>query len=115
MCRPGFFKENVRDPVWICRDPISLILGTRFSLSLGTGRWIFLILGARFEILGTRIGSLKRLKKPWCIDTQPVKRFKRYKAYAIQSRPHGGLWWQVRNQLGTPGRVKSLPRGAQIF
>jgi len=34
----GFFKENVRYPVWICRDPISLILGTR-------------------------IGSLKRLKK----------------------------------------------------
>jgi len=23
-----FFKENVRYPVWICRDPISLILGT---------------------------------------------------------------------------------------
>jgi len=37
----GFFKENVRHPVWTCRDPISLILGTRFS------------------ILGTR------LKKPW--------------------------------------------------
>ena len=33
-----FFKENVRNPVWICRDPISLILGTRFSLILGT-RW----------------------------------------------------------------------------
>ena len=32
-------------PVWICRDPISLIVGTRF------------------EILGTRIGSLKCLKK----------------------------------------------------
>ena len=31
-----FFKENVRNPVWICRDPISLILGTRFSLILGT-------------------------------------------------------------------------------
>jgi len=42
-----FFKENVRYPVWICREPISLILGTRF------------------EILGTRIGSLKSLKKPW--------------------------------------------------
>jgi len=24
----GFFKENVRYPVWICREPISLILGT---------------------------------------------------------------------------------------
>jgi len=24
-----FFKENVRYPVWSCRDPISLILGTR--------------------------------------------------------------------------------------
>jgi len=33
-----FFKENVGYPEWICRDPISLILGTR-------------------------IGSLKRLKK----------------------------------------------------
>ena len=32
----GFFKENVRYPVWICRVPISLILGTRFSLILGT-------------------------------------------------------------------------------
>ena len=40
-----FFKENVMYPVWICRDPISLILGIRF------------------EILGTRIGSLKRLEK----------------------------------------------------
>jgi len=27
-----FFKENVRYPIWTCRDPISLILGTRFSL-----------------------------------------------------------------------------------
>jgi len=26
----GFFKENVTNPVWICRDPISLILETRF-------------------------------------------------------------------------------------
>jgi len=25
----SFFKENVRYPVWTCRDPISLILGTR--------------------------------------------------------------------------------------
>jgi len=25
-----FFKDNVRYPIWICRDPISLILGTRF-------------------------------------------------------------------------------------
>jgi len=48
-----FFKESVRNPVWICRDPISLILGTQFSLILGT----------RFEIVGTRIGSLKRLEK----------------------------------------------------
>jgi len=24
-----FFKENVRYPVWTCRDPIALILGTR--------------------------------------------------------------------------------------
>ena len=32
----SFFKENVRYPVWACRDPISLILGTRFSLILGT-------------------------------------------------------------------------------
>jgi len=28
-----FFKENVRYPVWTCRDPISLILGTQFSVS----------------------------------------------------------------------------------
>jgi len=34
--RQVFFKEIVRNPVWICRDPISLILGTRFSLILGT-------------------------------------------------------------------------------
>jgi len=26
----GFFKENVRYSVWICRDPISMILGTRW-------------------------------------------------------------------------------------
>jgi len=39
-------KENVRYPVWTCRDPIFLILGTQFSL-----------------ILGTRIGSLKHLIK----------------------------------------------------
>jgi len=25
-----FFKENVRYPVWTCRDPISLFLGTRW-------------------------------------------------------------------------------------
>jgi len=40
-----FFKEIVRYLVWTCRVPISLILGTRFS------------------ILETQIGSLKRLKK----------------------------------------------------
>ena len=38
-----------------CRDPISLIVGTRFSLILGT-RWsLSLILWTRFSILGTRI------------------------------------------------------------
>ena len=31
----SFFKKNVRYPVWICRDPMSLILGTRFS-NVGT-------------------------------------------------------------------------------
>jgi len=31
-----FFQENVGNPVWVCRDPISLILGTRFSLILGS-------------------------------------------------------------------------------
>jgi len=31
-----FFKEHVRYPVWTFRDPISLILATRFSLILGT-------------------------------------------------------------------------------
>jgi len=34
--KPVFFEENVRNSVWICRDPISLILGIRFSLILGT-------------------------------------------------------------------------------
>ena len=59
-----FFKENVRYPVWTCRDAISLILGTRFSLILGT-RWYFsLILGTQFSILGSRMGPLKYLKKP---------------------------------------------------
>jgi len=42
-CIRFFFKENVRYPVLICRDSISLILGTR-------------------------IGSLKPLKKTWCIE-----------------------------------------------
>ena len=40
----GFFKENVRYLVWTSSDRIILILGTRFSL-----------------ILGTLIGSLKTL------------------------------------------------------
>jgi len=44
--------DDVRYPVWTCRDPISLILGTRF----------YLILGTRFSILGTQIRSLKHLK-----------------------------------------------------
>ena len=34
--KQGFFKENVRYPVCTCRDLISLILGIRFSLILGT-------------------------------------------------------------------------------
>ena len=38
-------KEKVRYPVWTCRDPLSLVLGTQL------------------EILGTRIRSLKDLKK----------------------------------------------------
>jgi len=46
-----FFEENVKYLVWTCRDPISLILGTRFSLILGT----------RLLILGTGIGSLRHL------------------------------------------------------
>jgi len=61
-----FFKENVRYPMWSCREPISLIIGTRFSLILGTRWWFSLIVGTRFSILGTRIRSLKRLKKPSC-------------------------------------------------
>jgi len=36
VCTVVFFKESVRYPVWICRDPIYLILGTRFSQILGT-------------------------------------------------------------------------------
>ena len=31
----AFFKENVRCPEWTFRDPISLILGTRFPLIQG--------------------------------------------------------------------------------
>ena len=31
-----FLKENVKYPVWTCRYPISMILGARFSLILGT-------------------------------------------------------------------------------
>jgi len=38
LIMPVFFKENVAYPVWTCRDPISLILGIRFSLIIGT-RW----------------------------------------------------------------------------
>jgi len=49
--------------MWTCRDPISLNIGTRFSLILGTRWWFSLIVGTRVSILGTRIGSLKRLKK----------------------------------------------------
>jgi len=41
----AFARENVSYPVWTCGFPISLILGTRFS------------------ILGAEIGSLKRLNK----------------------------------------------------
>jgi len=73
-----FFNENVRNPVWICRDPISPILGTRFSWFQGPDFSdfrdpifsdirdpiiIFYDSRDRFEILGTRIGSLKHLKK----------------------------------------------------
>jgi len=50
-----FFKENVRYPVWPSRDPISLILWTRFS------------------VLGTRIGSLKHLKKPGYLLRVPTQ------------------------------------------
>ena len=60
----GFFKENVRYPISICRDPISLILGNRFSLILGIRCQFSLILGTRIEILETRIGSQKHLKNP---------------------------------------------------
>jgi len=31
-----FFKKNGRYSIWTCRDPISLIMGTRFSPNLGT-------------------------------------------------------------------------------
>jgi len=39
------------------------MLGTRFSLIFGTRWWFSLLVGTQFSILGTRIGSLKRLKK----------------------------------------------------
>jgi len=54
-----FFKENVRYPVWIFTDPISLILGPRFSQILGTWWQFPLILGTRFETL-----SQNALKNP---------------------------------------------------
>jgi len=44
-CPKGFLKENIRYHVWTCRDPICLILETRFSIP------------------GARIESLKCLKK----------------------------------------------------
>jgi len=50
-----FFEENVRYPVWICRDPI-------FS-DFKNPMIIFSDSRTRFEILGTRIESLKRFKK----------------------------------------------------
>jgi len=43
-----FFKENVRYPIWIFRDPVCLSLGTRWQF--------YLILGTRFSILGTESG-----------------------------------------------------------
>jgi len=76
-----FFKENVRYPVWTCRDPISLILWTRFS------------------ILRTRIGSLKRLKKslpiiirdlipPQSYPSTVVYRLKRFSCMFDYNFPH---------------------------
>jgi len=51
-----FFKGKcqVQYLVWTCRGPISLFLGIRFSLILGT--W--------FSVLGTQIGPLKHCNKP---------------------------------------------------
>jgi len=57
-----FFEENVRYLICSCSETISLILGTRFSLILGTG----------FLILGTRTGYLKHLKKPCSALLQTV-------------------------------------------
>jgi len=48
MMNQIFLKENLRYLVLTCMDLISLILGTWFSL-----------------MLGTQIRSLKHLKKPW--------------------------------------------------
>ena len=73
----SFFKENVRYPVWTCRDPISLILGTRFSLILET-RWQVSL------ILGTWIGSLKRLKKTCIYINSQFNHKKFYLAHLIQ-------------------------------
>jgi len=50
----SFFKENVRYPVWTCRDQISLILGTRFSI-LGTRIGFFRPLKHLIKILGCRL------------------------------------------------------------
>jgi len=57
----GFFQGKCRYPIWTCRDPISPIVGTRFSLILVTQWWFSLMLRTRFSILQTRIGFLKHL------------------------------------------------------
>jgi len=50
-------------PVWTCRDPIYLILGTRFS------------------ILGTRIGSLEHFKKTLNMQCKQMRTFLKVFAY----------------------------------
>ena len=85
----GFFTENVRYLVWTCRDPISLILWTRFS------------------ILGTRIGSLKRPKKTWpmvCWSPTKINRSKHeqymyFEAYWKHAWTLVHFFWAARTYI----------------
>jgi len=79
VCIQFFFNENVSYPVWTCREPISLILGTRFSIQ------------------GTRIGSLKHLKKT-CV----------YIPLSRQCNTNGDLLEKIEHRLSMNTRL--IPR-----
>jgi len=63
-----FFKENIMYVVWTFRDPISLILETRFSLILGT--WWWFLSDYREQILNSRDPNRvpKTPKKTWYLS-----------------------------------------------